>query len=84
KSYSTRERARFWLQHQGIDYLDFRVYRVKDPFDLFKKLDDPHRIGKDERESLAASKHAGTSVLELMRRFKQSLYLEFKNYVRRQ
>ena len=84
KTFSTKERALFWLQHQGIDYLDFRVYRVKDPFDLFKKLDDPHRIGKDERESLAASKHAGTSVLELMRRFKQSLYLEFKNYVRRQ
>src|SRR6185436_369117 len=42
KTYSPNESARLWASYQNIDYLDFRVYRVKDPNKFFKQLDDPH------------------------------------------
>src|SRR5215218_4496413 len=31
RTYATTENARLWLDHRGIDSLDFRVYRVNDP-----------------------------------------------------
>ena len=45
RSYSPNESARLWASYQNIDYLDFRVYRVKDPNKFFKQLDDPHEMG---------------------------------------
>ena len=48
RSYSPSESARLWASYQNIDYLDFRVYRVKDPNKFFKQLDDP-RNGRKER-----------------------------------
>ena len=31
RTYSPNETARLWASYQNIDYLDFRVYHVKDP-----------------------------------------------------
>src|SRR5215475_515507 len=31
RTYSPNESARLWASYQNLDYLDFRVYRVKDP-----------------------------------------------------
>lgn len=31
RTYGTSERARVWISYQGINHLDFRVYRVNDP-----------------------------------------------------
>ena len=38
RSYSPNETARLWASYQNIDYLDFRVYRIKDPSKFFKQL----------------------------------------------
>ena len=54
RTYSPNESARLWASYQNIDYLDFRVYRVKDPNKFFKQLDDPHQMGEKEKEAIAA------------------------------
>src|SRR2546423_11333110 len=42
RTFSPNEAARLWTSYQAVDYLDFRVYGVKDPSTFFKQLDDPH------------------------------------------
>jgi uncharacterized protein YfaS (alpha-2-macroglobulin family) len=81
KTYSPNESARLWASYQNIDYLDFRVYRVKDPNKFFKQLDDPHEIGEKEKEQLGAY-GARVSLLERTHRFKLSLFGWVKDYVR--
>ena len=49
RSYSPNESTRLWANYQNIDYLDFRVYRIKDPNKFFKQLDDPHELGEKKR-----------------------------------
>jgi len=63
KSYSPNESARVWASYQNIDYLDFRVYRVKDPNKFFKQLDDPHQMGEEEKAQLAQGYGARVSLL---------------------
>ena len=53
KTYSPNESARLWASYQNIDYLDFRVYRIKDPNKFFKQLQDPHQMGEEEKAQLA-------------------------------
>ncbi|HMG73006.1 MAG TPA: hypothetical protein VK582_05850, partial [Pyrinomonadaceae bacterium] len=53
RSYSPNETTRMWASYQNVDYLDFRVYRVKDPTKFFKQLDDPHQMGEKEKEAVA-------------------------------
>ncbi len=36
------------VQAQGVKSLEFRLYRVNDPFAFFRKLDDPHNFGSAE------------------------------------
>src|SRR6185503_16546763 len=31
RTYGSSDNARMWVDYQGIDHLDFRVYQVKDP-----------------------------------------------------
>src|ERR1051326_2487329 len=64
KSYSPSESARVWASYQNIDYLDFRVYRIKDPNKFFKQPDDPHQMGEEEKAKLAQGYGARVSVLE--------------------
>lgn len=45
---STRERAYVQLGFQQVDALDFRVYRVKDPFAFLQGLRDAHTLGSPE------------------------------------
>ena len=44
-----RDNARLWVDYQGVDHLDFRVYQVKDPQSFFTGLEDPHQTGKRGR-----------------------------------
>ena len=53
RSYSPNESARLWASYQNIDYLDFRVYRIKDPSKFFKQLEDPHEMGEKEKAEIA-------------------------------
>ncbi len=82
KSYSPNESARVWASYQNIDYLDFRVYRIKDPNTFFKKLDDPHQMGEQEKAQLAQGYGARVSLLERTHRFKTSIFSAVKDYIR--
>src|SRR5205085_4369991 len=45
RAYGPQEKTRIYVNYQGIDALDFRVYKVKDPFKFFKQLANPHQMG---------------------------------------
>ena len=47
--FTTRDNASFNLTFRHITQLDFRVYRVRDPFTFFAGLRDPHQLGSEER-----------------------------------
>jgi len=82
RSYSPNETSRLWASYQNIDYLDFRVYRIKDPNKFFKELDDPHEMGEKEKVEIAHGYGASLSLLERTHRLKTSLYGTVKDYVR--
>ncbi len=45
--FTTRERPAFYLTFRRVTSLDFRVYKVRDPFAFFQSLRDPHQLGSD-------------------------------------
>jgi uncharacterized protein YfaS (alpha-2-macroglobulin family) len=47
--YTTRDSPAFYLTFRHLPQLDFRVYRVRDPFAFFAGLRDPHELGSMER-----------------------------------
>jgi uncharacterized protein YfaS (alpha-2-macroglobulin family) len=82
RSYSPNETARAWASYQNVDYLDFRVYKVKDPSKFFKQLDDPHQMGEKEKEAVAQGYGSRVSILERTHRLKTSLFSAVRDYVR--
>ena len=46
--FTTRDAPNFYLTFKRIQHLDFRVYKVKDPFAFFEGLDNPHQVGTGE------------------------------------
>lgn len=82
RSYSPNESARLWASYQNIEYLDFRVYRIKDPNKFFKELEDPHEMGEKEKEEISQGYGARPSLLDRTHRLKTSLYGAVKQYVR--
>jgi uncharacterized protein YfaS (alpha-2-macroglobulin family) len=82
RTYSPNETARAWASYQNVDYLDFRVYRVKDPSKFFKQLDDPHQMGEKEKEAVAQGYGSRVSILERTHRLKTSLFSAVRDYVR--
>ncbi|MGB9180829.1 MAG: MG2 domain-containing protein, partial [Pyrinomonadaceae bacterium] len=84
RTYATSEKARFWIDYQGVDHLDFRVYRVKDPVKFFKQLDDPHQMGERETEEVAQTLPKKRSWLERLRDVKSEAFDYVKEYVRTQ
>src|SRR5438132_1091382 len=84
RTYSPNETARMWASYQNVDYLDFRVYRVKDPAKFFKQLDDPHQMGDKEKEQVSQGYGSRVSMLERAHSFKISIFSAIKNYVRAQ
>ena len=84
RTYSTSENARFFINYQGIETLDFRVYRVKDPVKFFKQLNDPHQMGKQDKQEVTASYEQKPSVLEKVHAFKRTIHNGIKNYFRGQ
>ncbi len=82
RTYATTDRARVWLNYKGIDQIDFRVYRIKDPARFFKQLDDPHQMG--DKEKAEAMLYRTPTALETLRAVKDHLYNSFRDYVRAQ
>src|SRR5687767_4492339 len=64
RTFTPRDRARVWAGYQGLDHLDFRVYRLNDPAKFFRQLDNPHQIGEEEKVEVASSRSNRPSVLE--------------------
>ncbi|MGE3273933.1 MAG: alpha-2-macroglobulin [Vicinamibacterales bacterium] len=46
--FTTRDQPYFHLTHRLLPSLDFRVYKVRDPFAFFAGLRDPHQLGSTE------------------------------------
>ncbi|MBS1790666.1 MAG: hypothetical protein JST85_23315 [Acidobacteria bacterium] len=87
RTYGTHEKARVYISYQGIDSLDFRVYKVKDPFKFFKQLANPHTMGQADREMVSEvteTQNRKPSFLEKLRAFKSDIYFAFKGYFRTQ
>lgn len=87
RTYGTHEKARVYISYQGIDSLDFRVYKVKDPFKFFKQLANPHTMGQADREMVSEvteTQNHKPSFLEKLRAFKSDIYFAFKGYFRTQ
>ena len=55
RTYGTTDNPRLWVDYQGVDHLDFRVYQVKDPRKFFTELKDPHQMGKQEEEEVGCA-----------------------------
>jgi alpha-2-macroglobulin len=84
RTYATRENARLWLDHRGIESLDFRVYRVNDPQKFFSQLSNPHQMGEDEKEQVAPNASRKPSLLEYVRAVKAWTYAGIRGYFRGQ
>ncbi|MCP9496122.1 MAG: MG2 domain-containing protein [Pyrinomonadaceae bacterium MAG19_C2-C3] len=84
KSYATSERARFSINYYNIDYLDFRVYRVDDPVTFFRNLRNPHGMGEEDETVTRIYRKREVTFLEKVRKFKNSIYLPVRNYLRGQ
>lgn len=84
RTYGTADRTRVWINYVGIDHMDFRVYRVGDPVEFFKGLEDPHKMGEGEKYQIIASLKKEPSVLERVRAFKVSVFKSIKDYFRNQ
>src|SRR5205807_1996099 len=82
RTYSPNENARLWASYQNVDYLDFRVYRIKDPSKFFKQLDDPHQMGEKEKEEVSQGYGSRISLLERTHWLKTSIFSAVKDYVR--
>lgn len=82
RTYATTDRARVWLNYKGLDQIDFRVYRIKDPVKFFKQLDNPHQMG--DREKAEAALYRPPTALETLRAVKTHLYNSLRDYVRAQ
>ena len=68
----------------GLDSLDFRVYKVKDPVKFFRQLDNPHQVGEDEEAEVGKAVEKKPDFLERLRQWKSWGYGLVKKYVREQ
>nr|MDQ2938105.1 MG2 domain-containing protein [Acidobacteriota bacterium] len=84
RTYGTTDNARLWVDYQGVDHLDFRVYQVKDPRKFFTELKNPHQMGEQEEQEVASSLPHRKSFLERVRAFKRWAYVGVKAFVRGQ
>ncbi len=84
RTYGTSDNTRLWVDYQGVDHLDFRVYQVKDPRKFFTGLKDPHQMGEHEEEEVASSLPHRKSFLERVRGFKRWAFSGIKEFVRGQ
>jgi uncharacterized protein YfaS (alpha-2-macroglobulin family) len=64
----------------GVDALEFRVYRIKDPVAFIERLDDPHQFGHvSPREQIEAP-----SLLERFHDWKYGCWIEIRDFFRYQ
>lgn len=79
QTYAPSGKPQIALTFRQVDHLDFRVYRVKDPFAFFSKLRDAHSLGSEKQE-LAREK----TWLERFHGWKRDLRLSIRDFFRYQ
>jgi uncharacterized protein YfaS (alpha-2-macroglobulin family) len=84
RTYGASDNARLWVDYQGVDHLDFRVYQVRDPRKFFSGLKDPHQMGEQEEQAVASSLPHRRSFLERVRTFKRWAFSGIQTFVRGQ
>ncbi|HUS11059.1 MAG TPA: MG2 domain-containing protein, partial [Pyrinomonadaceae bacterium] len=84
RTYGSSDNPRLWVDYQGVDHLDFRVYQVRDPRKFFSGLKNPHQMGEREEEEVATSLPHRKSFLERVRGWKRWAYSGIKTFVRGQ
>jgi len=84
RTFGTNENPRLWVDHRGLESLDFRVYRINDPERFFAQLSEPHQMGEDEQAQITSQLSHRHSLLERIRAVKLWAYLGIKNYFRTQ
>src|SRR5215211_4661833 len=84
RTYATTDRARVWVNYRGVEGLDFRVYKVKDPVKFFRQLDNPHQVGEDEEAEVGKTVEKQPTFLERLRALKSWGFGHVKTYVRQQ
>lgn len=84
RTYGSTDNARMWVDYQGIDHLDFRVYQIRDPKKFFTGLEDPHQLGQEEEQEVSTSLPHRKSLLEKLRGFKRWAYTGIRGFVRGQ
>lgn len=85
RTYATTDRVRLWVNYRGVESLDFRVYKVKDPVKFFRQLDNPHQVGEDEEAEVGKeTQKKPATFLERLRAFKSWGFGIIKTYVRQQ
>lgn len=60
RTYGSTDNARIWVDYQGLDHLDFRVYQVRDPRKFFAGLKNPHQMGSTKNKKLPARCHTAS------------------------
>jgi alpha-2-macroglobulin len=45
RTFASQSKPSIFMSAWNVDALDFRVYRVKDPLEFFKLIEDPHQFG---------------------------------------
>ena len=84
RTYGASDNARLWVDYQGVDHLDFRVYQVRDPRKFFTGLKDPHKMGEDEQQEVTTTLPHRKSLLERVRSFKRWAFSGIQAFVRGQ
>jgi hypothetical protein len=80
KTFLPGEQIGIRLYASGVDELEFRIYKVKDPVAFFEGLDDPHQFGHvSETEEVETP-----SLLERFYDWKQQLWDEIRDFFRLQ
>lgn len=84
RTFATGENPKLWVDYRGINKLDFRVYRVKDPQRFFTQLSNPHQMGEDEQQEITTTIERKPSFLERLRSIKTWAYSGLRDYLRSQ
>jgi uncharacterized protein YfaS (alpha-2-macroglobulin family) len=78
-TYAPGEAASVWVASEGVQKLEFRLYRVNDAAAFLSQLSDPHSFG-----NRTAQLPAARTPLERFYRWKRSVRNEIVQYTRRQ
>lgn len=80
RTYASNGIPSVWVNYRGVDSMDFRVYKVKDPTKFFKGLKDAHQIGEGEDPGPKSQ----PALLETINSVKDYFYDTIQDYVRQQ